>query len=73
MKKIIYVFSILILVVVPFVNKKKNVVLKDNIKYAINIDGKTNDSFPDKNLYTVNVNCKNALGKWDYENWKMLI
>ena len=73
MKKIIYVFSIIILVVVPFVNKKKNVVLKDNIKYAINIDGKTNDSFPDKNLYTVNVNCENALGKWDYENWKMLI
>ena len=45
----------------------------DNIKYAILVDGQKADQFPERGLYTVDVECENATGRWLYDEWKLTI
>ena len=46
---------------------------KDEVLYALSLDGKNIASFPSKGLYKVDVSCEGADGKWLYDDWKLAI
>lgn len=64
--------AILVLTFILILVKDNDKTLKqDGIIYALSVDGKKTNKFPDKGMYQVDVDCENADGKWDYENWKL--
>ena len=79
MKKRLLIISILFLIIFISIislnnfNNTKKVFKKDGIIYALTLDGVSTNSFPSKGMYRVDVNCENATGKWDYDNWKLYI
>lgn len=54
-------------------NSKEKTFAKNGVIYALQVNGKTVDSFPEKGLYEVTTACENADSRWDYENWKLYI
>ena len=46
---------------------------QDGIKYAITLDGEKATSFPSKGMYKVQATCKGAVGRWLYDDWKLVI
>ena len=58
---IVLIITSMLLLIIP-----KN---KEDILYAVTIDGKKVDSFPEHGNYNVNVKCDNATGKWNYTKW----
>ena len=80
-KKRIIFLSLTIVILFTFIiflsnknfNKEEIILEKDGIKYALSVDGKKANSFPDKGYYNVNVKCDNARGKWLYDDWKLSI
>ena len=78
MKKRLLIISIFVLIIfisIMVLNNynNKKVFKKDGIMYALTLDGVSTNSFPSKGMYRVDVNCENATGKWDYDNWKLYI
>ena len=79
MKKRLLIISILFLIIFISIialnnfNNTKKVFKKDGIMYALTLNGVSTNSFPSKGMYRVDVNCENATGKWDYDNWKLYI
>ena len=51
----------------------KHTLKKDEILYALSLDGKSITSFPSKGLYKTNVSCTGADGSWLYDDWKLVI
>ena len=80
-KKRIIFLSLTIVILFTFIiflsnknfNKEEITLEKDGIKYALSVDGKKANSFPDKGYYNVKVKCDNARGKWLYDDWKLSI
>lgn len=76
-RKLIIVCCILIMFVIltTFLksNSKEKAFAKNGVIYALQVNGKTVDSFPEKGLYEVTTACENADSRWDYENWKLYI
>ena len=54
-------------------NYPKSEEKSNNKIYSIYLDDKKISSFPSKGLFKVTVNCKNAQGKWIYDDWKLTI
>ena len=74
MKKIIKLLFLILIMIFVFNINEKNYTYKDNgIMYALKIDNQKVNSFPEKGLYKVSVDCKNAEGAWLYEEWKLAI
>lgn len=79
MKKKIMILSMLIVIIIISIiiyfitYKKKQTFSINGATVAVLIDGKNASNFPDKGFYDVNVNCNGANGRWDYENWKLII
>ena len=46
---------------------------QDNIIYALTLDGTSVNTFPSKGMYRADVSCKNATGKWLYDEWQLAI
>ena len=75
-KKVISLLAIVIFIIVAVIyncNTSEKKFKKDEILYALSIDGVNSTSFPSKGLYKVNVTCENAIGKWLYDDWKLSI
>lgn len=54
-------------------SSSKNKFVQDGVTYALTLDGASVNTFPAKGMYQVNVECNNAIGKWDYDAWKLYI
>lgn len=54
-------------------DKQIKKVVNSNSNYLISIDGTTSSSFPEKGAYDVNIECTNATGEWNYEDWNLEI
>lgn len=61
----------LCLALILFIGNKNST--KNFIKYAILVNDEELEEFPEKGLYKVEVNCKNAKCYWDYDNWKLIV
>lgn len=75
MKKIIISAIVCFAIILAFslykpIEKKLYV---DNDYLAITLNGKTVNYFPEKGLYSVKVDCKNVVGKWLYDEWKLSV
>ena len=70
MKKTTLTISIITILLFSFVTLKENNNIKEEY-LAITIDNETSETFPTKGDYSVKVNCNNATGIWDYENWNL--
>ena len=70
-KSYIYILLIILLLIsISIFNNNDNKTFNiDGIKYAVTVNGKLQDSFPDKAPYDVTINCLNADGVWDYNKW----
>ena len=44
---------------------------KSDAVLAMTLDGNRIEQFPEKGKYSVEINCKNAFGKWNSEHWKL--
>jgi len=54
-----------------FINKKdSNTIYKDGVQLALMLDGKKITEIPKKGDYTIDIDCKNAKGKWLVDDWK---
>ena len=79
MRKRLLIVSIFILIIFISIivlkdyNNVNKIFKKDGIMYALTLNGVSTNSFPSKGMYRVDVNCENATGKWDYDNWKLYI
>lgn len=62
---IVAIFTIII------ANNNKQTFTEEGVMFAVNVNGVTQNSFPSKGMYKVDVDCSGAEGKWDYENWKL--
>ena len=70
---LIAIISISIFIITLTSNNKKYIT-KDGIKLAISDgNGGSLNTIPAKGMYKVTVNCKNAVGSWDYINWKIIV
>lgn len=69
---IIIIVSMLIITIIKNDKQIKKVV-NSNSNYLISIDGTTSSSFPEKGAYDVNIECTNATGEWNYEDWNLEI
>jgi len=47
--------------------------MKDEVKFAVSVDGVSQSSFPSRGKYHVDVDCENALGKWLSKTWELRI
>lgn len=54
-------------------NKEIKKVVNSSSNYLISIDGTSSSSFPEKGAYDVNIECTNATGEWNYEDWNLEI
>jgi len=81
-KKLILIGMLLIIitgVVIINNNNKKYLKIKGypNTNIMVTLNGVKQNNFPTKNgetdYYNVDVNCNNADGSWDYENWELVI
>ena len=70
---IISVFILIMFIIILSCCNNKKIFKKDGILYALTLDEVSINSFPSKGMYRVDVNCENATGKWDYDNWKLYI
>ena len=68
----IIIVSMLIITIIKNDKQIKKVV-NSNSNYLISIDGTTSSSFPEKGAYDVNIECTNATGEWNYEDWNLEI
>ncbi len=71
-KKIMYVCLFFVIGTIGFIYYFKNSNNEQNefsssVKYAINVDGVSQNTFPSSGNYDVSVNCDNAVGEWDYK------
>ena len=70
---LIAIISISIFIITLSSNNKKYINM-DGIKLAISDgNGGSLSTVPAKGMYKVTVNCKNAVGSWDYINWKIIV
>ena len=59
---------------VTFINARVGKFVANDIELAMTLDGKEVESPPEKNsLYTVTVNCDNATGRWDMNEWAAVV
>lgn len=77
-KNIIISISIIIIVSMIIITIMKNdkeikKIINSSSNYLISIDGTTSSSFPEKGAYDVNIECTNATGEWNYEDWNLEI
>ena len=70
---LIVVISAICIIAVNSNNTSKKTFKKDEILYALTVDGTSATSFPSKGMYKVTVSCENADGKWLYDDWKLSI
>ena len=70
---LLVVISIISIIVVNSNNNSKKIFKKDGVLYALTVDGTSTTSFPSKGLYKATVTCKNADGKWLYDDWMLSI
>ena len=70
-KSYIYILLIiLLLITIPIFNNNDDKTFNiDGIRYSISVDGVSEDSFPEKGSYDVNVSCSNVVGTWNYNEW----
>lgn len=75
MKKIILSFCVLFVSIITVfaykLTKQESEVSVERL--AITLNGKVVNYFPEKGLYSVNVECKNAVGKWLYDEWVLSV
>ena len=64
---------LLIVGICTFYSPNKNTFTQDGVTYALTLDGASINSFPAKGMYRVDVECSNAIGKWLYDEWKLVI
>lgn len=77
-KNIIISISIIIIVSMIIITIMKNdkeikKIINSSSNYLISIDGASSSSFPEKGAYDVNIECTNATGEWNYEDWNLEI
>ena len=63
----------MIISIIVFDDNKTETFSIDGVSYSVTIDGEEVNEFPNIGNYTVNVNCKNAKGKWIYNEWTLRI
>lgn len=70
-KKYIYILiAIVLIIILPlFIKDDPKTFTIDGVKYAVSVDGKQLDRFPNKGAYNVNIECLNANGTWNYYEW----
>lgn len=78
MKKKISLIStsiiVCLIIIVGLLNTRNNVTFKINgITYALTVDGVRQNTFPEKGLYKVITTCENAICKWDYNTWELIV
>lgn len=75
MKKIILLTVIGLIIISMFLSNKSTNYFKydENTYLAVLVDGEKQNNFPEKGNYKVKVTCNNSHGKWDYDNWKLII
>ena len=52
-------------------NKPKKTFNFNGSTIALLVNGKASNTFPSKGLYQIDINCDNAEGVWDIDNWKL--
>lgn len=74
-KKNILLLIVLIIITIDtlfVINNKQGKTFKYNGSIiALTVNGEVTNTFPSKGLYKIDINCENAQGIWDIDNWKL--
>ena len=73
---IIFIFTILGILLISKAKPSKQLIYNDYDGVLLAIgdgNGGTLSSVPSKGFYDVDVDCTNAEGSWDYNNWKLVV